>query len=452
MSFSVIILAAGQGLRMQSTLPKVLHPLGGVSLLERVVLTVRKLTPHRIVIVHGAQGEKLKEALSYIPDLNWAFQAEQKGTGHAVLQALPYVGEVEELLILNGDVPLISEATLSLFMKKIKKGNLGLITANVENPQGLGRILRDDKNKLIAIVEEKDASPTEKLMTEINTGIWNVPKTKLLAWLPKLTANNAQQEYYLTDILPLALKENVSIESMLPCANLEILGVNNKLELAALERQYQLLETEKLMQQGVTFLDPKRFDKRGELEIGQDVVIDINVILEGKVQLGNNVSIGPNVLIKNSTIQDNVQILANSHIDGAVIGSGCTVGPFARIRPGTELASHVKIGNFVEIKKAIVGAGTKINHLSYIGDATLGQNVNVGAGTITCNYDGKNKFQTTIGNEVFIGSDTQLIAPITIGDGALIGAGTTVVKDVPANQLIHNYIQHRCVDDWRKKK
>ncbi len=451
MSFSVVILAAGQGIRMRSTLPKVLQPLGGMPLLERILLTVRKLTPHRIIIVHGSQGEKLKQALAHFPDLFWVQQDQQLGTGHAVRQALPEVGEVEKVLILNGDVPLISEETLTEFLEKTKKYNIGLVTAKVENPEGLGRILRDDNNHIIGNIEEKDASPAEKQINEINTGIWNVSKTKLKSWLPQLTAYNAQKEYYLTDILQFAFKENEPIASLSPRANYEILGVNNKVELAALERQYQLLEAEKLMLQGATLLDPHRFDKRGEVTIGQDLTIDINVILEGKIELGNRLHIGPNVVIKNSIIHDDVHILANSHIDGAVIGSGCSIGPFARIRPGTALANDVKVGNFVEIKQTVVDSGSKINHLSYIGDATVGRNVNIGAGTITCNYDGKLKHKTTIGNEVFIGSDTQLIAPVTVGDGVLIGAGTTVTKDIPANQLIHNRIQHRSVDNWKQK-
>lgn len=452
MGFSVVILAAGQGLRMRSTLPKVLQPLGGLPLLERIILTVRKLTPEQIVIVYGAQGDKLKEALAHIPNLVWVHQAEQRGTGHAVLQALPYLSDVQKVLILNGDVPLISEQTLSLFLEKTKEHNLGLITANIQNPRGLGRILRDARNKLIGIKEEKDATDDEKQITEINTGIWSVSKTRLSSWLPQLTAENAQQEYYLTDILLSAQRENETVVSMLPNANHEILGVNDKLELAALERVYQNIEAAKLMQQGVTLFDPNRFDLRGEVKVGQDVCIDINVVLEGNVQLGNRTSIGPNVVIKNSIIHEDVQILANSHIDGAIIGAGSTVGPFARIRPGTELAPNVKIGNFVEIKQANVGPGTKINHLSYIGDAKLGRDVNIGAGTITCNYDGKNKHQTIIGDEVFIGSDTQLVAPINIGDGVLIGAGTTVIKDIPPHQLVHNRVLYRNVENWKQKK
>ncbi len=437
---------------MHSSLPKVLNTLGGMSLLERIVQTARQLNPNRIVIVYGAQGEKLKQALAHIPNLFWVLQAEQRGTGHAVLQALPEVGEVERLLILNGDVPLISEESLKLLLDNTNKDNLGLMTARLENPSGLGRIVRDDKQAILGIIEEKDASSKEKEITEINTGIWNLSKKQLLSWLPQLTANNAQKEYYLTEIIHFALRENYAVSSHFPLATYEILGVNNKVELASLERQYQRLAAEKLMLQGVTLLDPKRFDQRGELTVGQDVCIDINVILEGKVKLGNRVCIGPNVVIKNSVIHDDVKILANSHIEGALIGEGASVGPFSRIRPGTELASQVRIGNFVETKQAIVGQGSKINHLSYIGDAKLGHDVNVGAGTITCNYDGKNKHQTIIGNEVFIGSDTQLIAPIKVGDGALIGAGTTVVKDVPAKQLVHNRIQYRTIENWQEKK
>lgn len=451
-SFSVVILAAGQGLRMQSTLPKVLQPLAGISLLERIVLTAKKLKPSRIVIVHSAaQAEKLKEALHSIPDLHWALQAEQKGTGHAVLQALPQVGSVEKVLILNGDVPLVQEQTLIRFLEKTQKYNIGLITAQLENPQGLGRIKRNAENQILSIIEEKDASSAEKEIKEINTGIWNVSLDKLNAWLPALKSNNTQKEYYLTDILTLAIQENESIVCTAPDANYEILGVNSKMELANLERQYQRVCAEKLMQQGVTIFDPARLDIRGEIQVGQDLSIDVNVILEGKLQFGNRVSIGPNVFIKNSIIEDEVHILANSHIEGAVIGKGSSIGPFARIRPGTELAADVKIGNFVETKEAKVGANSKINHLSYIGDAVLGRDVNIGAGTITCNYDGVEKHRTIIEDEVFIGSDTQLIAPVTVGKGAVIGAGTTITKNIPATQLVHNRIEHRKVDNWKRK-
>lgn len=451
-SFSVVILAAGQGLRMQSTLPKVLQPLGGLSLLERIVLTAKKLNPSRIVIVHSAaQAEILKEALHSISDLHWALQAEQKGTGHAVLQALPHVGSVEKILILNGDVPLINEQTLMRFLEKTQKSPIGLITAELENSQGLGRIKRNAENQILGIVEEKDASSTEKEIKEINTGIWNVSLDKLKAWLPALKAHNAQKEYYLTDILTLAIQEKESITTTEPDSPYEILGVNSKMELATLERLYQRVYAEKLMQQGVTLFDPVRLDIRGEVKVGQDLSIDVNVILEGKIQFGNRVSIGPNVFIKNSIIEDDVHILANSYIEGAVIGKGSSIGPFARIRPGTELAADVKIGNFVETKEAKVGANSKINHLSYIGDAVLGRDVNVGAGTITCNYDGVSKHKTIIEDKVFIGSDTQLIAPVTVGKGAVIGAGTTVTKDIPENQLVHNRIEYRSVDNWKRK-
>lgn len=447
MDFSVVILAAGQGVRMRSAFPKVLHPIGGVPILERIVITAQKLKPKNTVVVYGHKGEKLQEALQHYP-LIWAEQATQQGTGHAVRMALPAVGKVDKILILCGDVPLIKEATLKKLLEKTKDHPLGFITLNTSNNRGLGRVIRNAKGEVISVVEEKDATPEQRNITEINTGIFAVSTQLMQDFLPKLSANNLQKEYYLTDIIKLAVQDQVPILTVAADTESEVLGINDKLQLAQLERLYQKEQAEHLMTQGVTLLDPARFDLRGELTVGEDVVIDINAVFEGKVKLGNQVKIGPNVIIKNSEIHDGTQILANSVIEGAVIGAACSIGPFARIRPGTNLSVNVKVGNFVEMKSASVGSKSKVNHLSYIGDATIGQGVNVGAGTITCNYDGKNKHHTTIGDNVFIGSDTQLIAPVRIGHGATIGAGTTVTRDVDPNHLVHNRIEQRIVKNW----
>jgi len=452
MNCAVVILAAGQGTRMCSHVPKLLHTIGGVSILERVVSTVTQLKCDSIVIVHGKQVKKLKDALHRFPTLKWAYQSEPLGTGHAVLQALPSVGDVEQVLIIHGDVPLISSATLQKLQAATREEIVGLITVQTPNPVGLGRIIRDAQGEFLGIVEEKDATPFEKHITEVNAGIWMVSKPHLANWLVQLTNDNAQREYYLTDIVKFALAERHRVFTLEPCEAFEVSGVNDKSELAALERVFQKQEAHKWMKQGVTLRDPNRFDVRGQLTVGRDVVIDINVLFEGEVRLGNQVSIGPNVIIKNSVIQDEAQILANSVIEGAVIGPKCSIGPFARVRPGTELKAEVKVGNFAEIKNTKVEAYSHINHFSYIGDATLGQSVNVGAGTITCNFDGAHKHQTRIGNNVFIGSGTQLVAPVTVGEGATIGAGTTVVKDIPEHQLIHHRVQYRMVIQWTRPR
>lgn len=451
MNLSVVILAAGQGQRMYSALPKMLHTLAGVPLLERVIDTVKKLNPSQVVVVYGHKGDQVKEKLGSIPEVLWVEQLEQKGTGHATLQALPHLTG-DRVLILNGDVPLISEFTLKQFLSALTENTLGLITAFVDKPEGLGRIVRDPLGQFLKVVEEKDASHDEKNIREINTGIWCVAKRDLEVWLPKLSTQNAQQEYYLPDILKFAYLEKRPTFTFFPQTFWEVLGVNNQNELATLERYVQEQQAQQLMKAGVKIIDPKRFDLRGEVKAGQDVEIDVNATLIGSIVLGDRVKIGPNVMITNSILKEDVQILANSVIEGALIEAGCTVGPFARLRPQTELASNVRIGNFVEVKKSKVGENSKINHLSYVGDATVGKGVNIGAGTITCNYDGVNKNETIIQDNVFIGSDTQLIAPVTIGEGATVGAGTTVIKDVPAHALMHNRIEHRLVNDWPKKK
>lgn len=453
MNCSVVILAAGQSTRMRSNLPKVLHPIGGIPILKRIVNTAKKLAPSQVIVVYGHQGALLKEALHAEEKILFAEQSKQQGTGHAVQQALPFLSGKEDLpvLILCGDVPLITEKTLHRLLENTTHPAMGFVTVKVDNPKGLGRVIRNERNQVIGIVEEKDATEAERAIQEINTGIFLVSKTLLEKFLPKISSANAQGEYYLTDLIKLAVMDKIPITTVSPDNEFEVLGINDRVQLAELERIYQREMAYHLMKQGVTIIDPARFDVRGELTVGEDVTIDVNVILQGKVRIGNQVTIGPNVIIKHAEIHDGANILANSVIEGAVIGAGCIIGPFARIRPGTELSVNVHIGNFVEMKNAVVGPGSKINHLSYIGDASLGQEVNVGAGTITCNYDGKNKHQTTIGDYVFIGSDTQLIAPVKLGDRSVVGAGTTVVKDVEANELVHNRIEQRTVKNWARK-
>ena len=450
MSLSVVILAAGQGTRMRSPLPKVLHPLAGKSLLEHVVATALKLDTGKILIVYGHGGDAVPKQLERLP-VQWVEQAQQLGTGHAVVQALPHLPTVGTVLVLYGDVPLISATTLQKLLAQAGPEGFGLLTAQLADPQGYGRIVRDSQGQVLHIVEHKDATPIEREIGEINTGMMAMPAERLRGWLSQVSNNNSQNEYYLTDVIALAVREGVKIATVLADTATEIMGVNTKLQLAELERHTQRTQAERLMLQGVTLCDPARFDLRGELTVGTDVVLDINVIIEGKVTLGDRVHIGPNNWIRNAVIGDDVQILPNCVIEDAVIASGCRIGPFARIRPETRLAEGAHIGNFVEIKKSTVGAHSKINHLSYVGDSTVGRDVNIGAGTITCNYDGANKHQTVIGDGVFIGSDTQLVAPVQIGAGATIGAGSTITKDVPANMLALSRTNQSTVPGWKRK-
>jgi len=450
MNHSVIILAAGRGLRMRSERPKLLHSIGGVSILQRILSTVSFLNPSKIGVVIGYQGEALKNSIESSPDIVWVEQTQQLGTGHASLQALPAIGEVDRVLVLYGDIPLITTETLQRLLTSTGKNEIGFITVQAPDPTGLGRVLRNKKGEVIRIVEEKDATISEKQLKEINAGFFLVPKVYLQKWLPELSAGNSQKEYYLTDIMEHAVEEGVVIRTISPQFEWEVLGVNDKIQLAGLERCYQATQARQLMEQGVTLRDPARLDVRGDITVGKDVTIDVNVILEGTVVLGDNLEIGPNVYIKDSVIHSGAQILANSVIVGAKIGEDCTIGPFARIRPGTELKENVRIGNFVEVKNSTIDLNSKINHLSYVGDSTIGEDVNIGAGVITCNFDGKDKHQTIIGDRVFVGSDTQLIAPVTIGNDVTIGAGTTVVHDIPSNHLLHNRVEYRTVSDWKK--
>jgi bifunctional UDP-N-acetylglucosamine pyrophosphorylase/glucosamine-1-phosphate N-acetyltransferase len=445
----VVILAAGKGTRMYSDMPKVLHRIAGKPMLQHVLQSAAKIDAKRIHVVIGHGSEKIQEEFSGWGVL-WAKQTEQMGTGHAVIQAMPQVDDSSTVLILYGDVPLIQPETLQALINKSAAGTLAIITLMSADPSGLGRILRDQDGRPIAIVEEKDADTQQKLIKETNSGILAVSALKLRHWLGRLTSNNAQGEYYLTDVVALAVADQCKVEALVLDDELEVLGVNNKAQLAQLERHYQRRAADSLLTAGVSLADPMRIDIRGELICGRDVEIDINTIFEGKVVLGNRVRIGPNVCIKNSVIGDDSVVHANSHIDGSTIKNKCSAGPFARLRPGTILNNNSKIGNFVETKKANIGAGSKISHLSYIGDALLGESVNIGAGTITCNYDGVKKFETIIEDDVFVGSNTALIAPIKIHKGATIGAGSTITKDVPEEHLAVARGRQSNIKGWNK--
>ncbi|MBS3935799.1 MAG: bifunctional UDP-N-acetylglucosamine diphosphorylase/glucosamine-1-phosphate N-acetyltransferase GlmU [Sulfuritalea sp.] len=430
---NVVILAAGQGKRMRSDLPKVLHPVAGKPMLGHVVDTARRLAPAKICVVHGHGGETVRAALD-APDLLWAKQEPQLGTGHAVLQAMPQLAAVPPAptLVLYGDVPLIRAATLERLIEAVGDGKLALLTAHLDNPRGYGRIVRVD-GKVVRIVEEKDADDAERAIREINTGILVAPGAALARWLPQLGNRNAQGEYYLTDIVALAVAEGMEVVTAQPGANWETDGVNSKSQLARLERIHQRNLAEALMEQGVTLADPDRIDVRGELVCGRDVFIDVNCVFEGRVTLG-----------------DGARINANCVIQDAVVGPDSVIGPFARLRPGTTLAEDVHIGNFVEVKNSTIAAHSKANHLAYVGDATVGSRVNVGAGTITCNYDGANKHRTVIEDDVFIGSDTQLVAPVTVGRGATLGAGTTLTKDAPPDQLTVSRPKQISIAGWKR--
>ena len=454
MELSVVILAAGQGTRMKSKLAKVLHKIAGKSMLEHVVNTAESLsiTPENIYVVYGFQGEQVKNSLPHL-SVTWVEQQEQLGTGHAVLQAMPNIPQdaLHKVLILYGDVPLISTETLEDLIQSASKGGLGIITADVDDPAQLGRVVRDHSGNFLRIVEYKDASELERKIEEVNSGIYIIPANYLHQWLPDLSNNNSQKEFYLTDILEMAIDHGVSVATVMPNNNTEVMGVNDRVQLAELERGFQEMATKQLMLQGVTMLDPTRVDIRGDISVKGDVEIDVNVILEGKITLKRGCYIGPNCLIKNAEIAENVRVEANSIIEDAIVGKNCVIGPFARIRPETKLGEKVSIGNFVEVKKSKIANGSKINHLSYIGDTTMGKNVNIGAGTITCNYDGKEKHQTVIEDDVFVGSGTQLVAPVKIGKKATIGAGSTITQNASANKLTLARSKQIEIQDWEKK-
>lgn len=447
---SVVILAAGKGTRMKSVLPKVMQPLAGHPLLRHVVDTAQALSARRTLIVYGHGGDLVQNAFAGT-GLLWAEQAEQKGTGHAVQMALPQLPATGSTLILYGDVPLTTAATLNRLIALVSDDRvMGLITLVMDNPAGYGRIVRDATGQVQRIVEQKDANDAEKQIREVNTGIFCVPNALLHKWLPALNNNNAQGEYYLTDIIAMAAAEKVRIETVQPAQSWEVDGINDKLQLAALERVYQRVQADTLMRAGVTLIDPARLDVRGSITHGMDVHIEPNVIFEGHIVLGNNVRIGANCQLKDCRIGDNVVIKPNSLIDEATVGAGAEIGPFARLRPGTVLAENVHIGNFVETKKALIGKGSKANHLAYLGDAEIGSGVNIGAGTITCNYDGVNKHLTTIGDNAFIGTNTSLIAPVTVGAGATTGAGSAISKNVPDNTLAVARGKQVVIESWQR--
>lgn len=443
---NIVILAAGQGKRMHSNLPKVLHPIAGKALAQHVIDTARTLAPKKLVVIYGHGGEIVRSTLKSA-DIFWAKQEPQLGTGHAVAQALPEIDEEGQTLVLYGDVPLTKTSTLKRLLQAGHDG-LSILTVELANPTGYGRIVRNSSGKVQCIVEEKDASATEKTIREVNTGIMSIPTARLADWLGKLSNNNAQGEYYLTDIVALAVSEGLPIHTAHPDGEWEVLGVNSKVQLAELERVHQLNLADAMLAGGVRLADPARIDVRGELTYGRDVFVDVGCVFEGKVTLGDAVEVGPYCVLKNVTVGAGTRIAAFCHFENAVIGPDGVLGPYARLRPGTELGPEVHIGNFVEVKNSKIAAQSKANHLAYIGDAEIGQRVNVGAGTITCNYDGANKFKTIIEDDVFIGSDTQLVAPVTVGRGATLGAGTTLTKNAPPDALTVSRAKQITLTGW----
>ena len=445
---NVVILAAGMGKRMQSDLPKVLHPLAGKPLLSHVISTAKALNPSRICVVYGHGGDLVPSQLA-AEDVRFVLQSPQLGTGHAVMQASDALDDSAPTLVLYGDVPLTTATTLQTLVGKAGKERLAVLTVDLEDPTGYGRIVREN-NRIVRIVEQKDASDSERAIREVNTGILVAPTRALKSWLSKLSNNNAQQEYYLTDIIAMAVKEGTPVESAQPAQVWETLGVNSKVQLAELERIYQRAIANALLEQGVTLADPNRIDVRGELHCGRDVSIDVGCVFEGEVVLGDGVVIGANCVIRDAKIHSGTMIKPFSHIDGTRIGSDAQIGPYARLRPGTVLGDDVHVGNFVEIKNSQFDAHSKANHLAYVGDATVGARVNIGAGTITCNYDGANKHRTVIEDDAFIGSDTQLVAPVTVGKGATIGAGTTLTKDAPPDSLTVSRAKQTSITSWQR--
>ncbi len=447
---NVVILAAGEGKRMHSSLPKVLHTLAGCSLLTHVTNTARLLSPDKICIVIGHGGEIVKQSIVG-DDLTWVLQSQQLGTGHALMQTLPYLDRDGLTLVLYGDVPLISIQTLQKLIAKAEEKHCVLLTAEIENPFGYGRIMRDPETREIkAIVEQKDTNTEQQEIREINTGIMLIPNDYLHNWLPKIENKNTQHEYYLTDIIALSVKQGIQVASSQAKNLWEVMGVNNKSQLAELERIYQRHCADKLLYLGVGLIDPSRIDIRGELVCGSDVEIDISCIFEGMVKLGDSVKVGAHCILKNVKVDAGTTILPYSMIEDTEIGESCKIGPYARIRPGTKLSNRVHIGNFVEVKNSQIALGSKANHLSYIGDSIVGKNVNIGAGTITCNYDGANKHQTIVEDDVFIGSDTQLIAPVRISKGSTIGAGSTITKETPEGQLTLSRSKQLSVAGWKR--
>ena len=448
MSLDIVILAAGQGTRMRSALPKVLHPVAGKPMLGHVIDTARQLGPRRVHVVIGHGAEQVRERLG-ADDLDFVMQAQQLGTGHAVAQALPGL-QADTVLILYGDVPLIGVETLRRLLARVDDQHLALLTVELADPTGYGRILRDAAGEVQAIVEHKDASAAQRQIREGNTGILAVPGARLAGWLNRLSNDNVQGEYYLTDVIAMAVADGLVVATEQAADEMEVLGANDRLQLAQLERHYQARAARHLMAQGVTLLDPARFDLRGDVQVGRDVLIDVNVVLEGRVVIEDGVSIGPHCVIKDSVLRRGAQVKAHSHLEGAELGEGADCGPFARLRPGAVLGAGAHVGNFVELKNARLGDGAKAGHLSYLGDAEIGARTNIGAGTITCNYDGANKHRTVMGEDVFIGSNSALVAPVTLGDRATTGAGSTVTGDVPADTLAVGRARQRNIEGWQR--
>ncbi len=449
MKLRVVILAAGKGTRMRSDLPKVLHKVANKPMVEHVIDTARSLKPEAVNLIYGHGGEQLQNTIQG-DDLTWVEQREQLGTGHAVQQVIPYLKDDEKVVILYGDVPLLTESTLIKLLTATQTTELGLLTMTLDDPNGYGRIVRNTDKQVTGIVEQKDANAEQLAIQEVNTGIMIADGAKLKAWLENLSNDNAQKEYYLTDIVAMAAEQGVTIATAQPDATYEVEGANNRQQLAQLERAFQRRQADELMTQGVTLIDPARFDCRGKLTVGNDVTFDINVVIEGDVAIGNNVTVEPNCVIKDAIIGDNTVIRANSHIEGATVAKNCKVGPFARLRPGAELADEAQVGNFVEMKKSRLGKGSKASHLTYLGDAQVGEYANIGAGTITCNYDGVNKFLTEIGDGAFIGSNSSLVAPVKIGNNATVGAGSVVTREVADEELAVARGKQRNISGWQR--
>ncbi|OGA71812.1 MAG: UDP-N-acetylglucosamine diphosphorylase/glucosamine-1-phosphate N-acetyltransferase [Betaproteobacteria bacterium RIFCSPLOWO2_12_FULL_65_14] len=450
MPLDIIVLAAGQGKRMRSRLPKVLHPLAGRPLLAHVLETAHALAPRKIVVVHGHGAEQVRTTFTQA-DVEWVLQAEQLGTGHAVQQALPRISPDADVLILYGDVPLVAAGTLKRLAQAGREG-MGVLTAELENPAGYGRIVRDGAGRVARIVEQKDGSPQELAIREINAGFMAMSARQLSGWVGRITNRNAQKEYYLTDVVTLAVAEGVPVNAVKVEDAWEVAGVNSKRELAELERRYQQMQAQRLLDAGVTLADPARIDVRGELNCGHDVAIDVNCVFEGRVSLGDGVRVGPNCVLRNCAIAADSEVLAFSHLEDSEVGARCRLGPYARLRPGSFLAEDVHVGNFVEVKASRLGKGSKANHLTYIGDAEVGSGVNIGAGTITCNYDGAAKHRTIIEDDCFIGSDATLVAPLRIARGSYIGAGSTINKDTPAGQLTVARARQVSIPSWKPPK
>jgi bifunctional UDP-N-acetylglucosamine pyrophosphorylase / glucosamine-1-phosphate N-acetyltransferase len=449
MTLSVVVLAAGQGKRMKSNLPKVLQPLAEKPLLAHVLDTARKLKPATMHIVYGHGGEQVLSTFAAASDIQWVLQAEQLGTGHALMQAMPTIADDQTVLVLYGDVPLIRAETLQGLLVAAAKG-VALLSVKLADATDYGRIVRDNRGQVVRIVEHKDANTKERSIDEANTGVLAANAGKLREWLSQLKNNNAQGEYYLTDVITMAVRDGMKVEAVLSASEAEVLGVNDKVQLAQVEAELRRLRAIDLMQQGATLADPARIDVRGKVTVGKDVFIDINAVLVGDVHLQDGVRIGPNCYVRNARIGKGTEILPNCVIDKATVGPDCIIGPFARLRPDTALADRVHIGNFVEVKKSTIGSGSKANHLTYIGDATVGCDVNIGAGTVTVNYDGVNKHRTEIGDNAFVGSGSMLIAPVNIGAGASIGAGSTITKDAPDGQLTLARARQLTLPGWKR--